>query len=268
MARNGQNGRDLIVVIPVYNEEDSIDHVIQEWFGPLEALNVDYRFLIINDGSTDGTKAKLAQLKHQFQVIDVIDKTNSGHGQSCIGGYKEAISRQARWVFQIDSDGQCDPQYFRTCWQFRQAFPVVFGQRIHRDDGFLRSLISMFNRLAVWLATGVTIPDSNVPYRLMRRDVLETAVNQFPPDFYLANILVAIILKKGLEQKMKHVPIGFRQRHGGEASVKWGKFISLGWEMFHSLRGQRHFVRQKSREIEAIASMPQSKKGVVKEVSP
>ena len=267
MARNGKNGRDLIVVIPVYNEEASIGHVIQEWYAALEALNIDYRFLIVNDGSTDGTKAQLAHLKSQFPVIEVINKSNSGHGQSCITGYKAAISRQARWVFQIDSDGQCDPQYFPTCWQFREAFPVVFGQRLQREDGFFRSLISVFNRLAVWLATGVSVPDSNVPYRLMRRDVLATAVTQFPPNFYLANILIAVILKKGLAQNIKHVPINFRQRYGGEASVKWVKFATLGWELVRSLRRHRHFVSQKSREIEATTCTPPPINDIVKEVS-
>lgn len=268
MESRSQHGRDLIVVIPIYNEEESIAYVIEEWTAVLNALDIDYRFLIVNDGSTDGTAAELNRLAQQFPTIEVIDKTNSGHGQSCIVGYRAATAQQARWVLQIDSDGQCDPRYFRACWQWRQTFPAVFGQRTSRDDGVHRAFISTFNRLAVWLATGVHVPDANVPYRLMRRDVLATAVAQFPTNFYLANIPIAVILQKGLGSKMKHVPIGFRQRSGGEASVKWGKFALLGWQLFHTLRRQRHFIDQKTREVAAIVGPhPINGKPLVKKVS-
>lgn len=268
MTRNQENGRDLIVVIPVYNEEASIWQVVQEWHAALAKLHINFGLLIINDGSTDGTRTELAKLTEQYATIDVIEKANSGHGQSCITGYREAIACRAKWVFQIDSDGQCDPRYFPACWQLREQFPAIFGQRVHRNDGIFRVLISAINRLAVWLATGVYVPDSNVPYRLMRWDVLETAVHNFPADFYLANILLAVILQKGLGNRMKHLPIGFRQRNGGEASVRWGRFVTLGWQLFRALQQQRYHIQQKARQLTAVSRTPHRLTRVFRRVSP
>ena len=58
----------------------------------------------------------------------------------------KAIAVPRRWacayVFQIDSDGQCDPRYFASLWRLREQFTVVYGVRTTRDDGLARVLIS------------------------------------------------------------------------------------------------------------------------------
>lgn len=241
---------DLIVVIPVYNEAGAIGAVVQEWCATLDQQQLAYRLLLINDGSTDDSAQRIRELQTRFANVVYLEQSNRGHGQTCIDGYRYALQHGAQWVFQIDSDGQCDPQYFGAFWQHKAA-PVVLGQRVRREDGIARVVISLFTRLAVLAATGVPVRDANVPYRLMRGDVVALAVKQFPADFYLANILVAVILQKGLQGRLQYLPIGFRKRVAGQPSVRWARFATLGWQLFRSLLKYRGFVHERANEIRA-----------------
>src|SRR5262245_517729 len=119
--------------MPVYNEQESIRQVVHEWVDSLDRVVENYKLLILDEGSKDKTSQALNRIAGEFSSVEVIHKENSGHGQTCIQGYREAVARGAEWVFQIDSDGQCDPRYFAILWNLRNVHPVVFGRRISRD---------------------------------------------------------------------------------------------------------------------------------------
>ena len=93
-------------------------------------------------------------------------------------------------------------------WAQRHRYASVFGKRIDRDDGLARKVISWFCRAATHIATGVPVRDPNVPYRLMRADVLP-AIGDFPQAFGLANILVSVVLQKGLGPRWAFTPSAF-----------------------------------------------------------
>ncbi|HEU5124830.1 MAG TPA: glycosyltransferase, partial [Verrucomicrobiae bacterium] len=107
----------LWVVMPVYNEATAIAEVINEWVTVLRTTASSFAFLVINDGSTDGTQTILENLS--WSELLVIHRPNSGHGSSCLFGYRKAVEQGATWIFQIDSDGQCDPRFFEAFWRWR-----------------------------------------------------------------------------------------------------------------------------------------------------
>lgn len=255
-------GERLYVVMPVYNEQASVGTVVREWSRCLREVAPDHRILVLNDGSKDKTGDVLAELAREIEGVEVIQKPNSGHGRTCVQGYGEAIARGAGWVFQIDSDGQCDPRYFADVWAMRRDKLAAFGQRVDRDDGLARKLISIFCRVATHIASGVPVRDPNVPYRLIRADVLRETIRDFPAAFGLSNILVAVIVQKGLGSWMGFVPIGFRDRTGGEPSVKWMKFVSEGWKLYSALGRQRRHVAARAAAIRAVASAEGSRASV------
>ncbi len=165
--------RELLVVLPVFNEQASIRKVVVEWMLELENWTDDFLFLAINDGSKDGTAAALARLKMQFgERLEVHERENRGHGQTCLEGYRLACERGFKYVLQIDSDGQCDPQYFFRFWRDRDRYDVIYGRRARRDDGLRRKVASLVLKLALLIRCGVHCEDANVPYRLMRTDKL------------------------------------------------------------------------------------------------
>jgi dolichol-phosphate mannosyltransferase len=118
---------ELMIVMPVYNEQASVQKVVHEWFNELENWTENFVFLAINDGSTDGTLRILEHLREQLGArFEILSRENRGHGQSCLQGYRIACEREIPWVLQIDSDGQCDPQYFFRFWRDRKKFDVIY----------------------------------------------------------------------------------------------------------------------------------------------
>lgn len=84
---------DLAVVMPVYNEEACIVDVVKSWRSMVSRLNIDFRIIILNDGSNDGTKETLAVFTSDNR-IEVINKENSGHGPTILFGYQKSVQLQ------------------------------------------------------------------------------------------------------------------------------------------------------------------------------
>lgn len=226
---------NLWLILPVYNEELSISYVVREWSQKINSLKIKHTICIINDGSKDNTLSILNHLANELENIVIIDKENSGHGQTCVFGYKYAIENGADWIFQIDSDGQCDTRFFEAFIEkTNNIHKNIFGNRTSRDDGFNRVLISKFVQLFTLVSTGFWIKDGNVPYRMMSARELEKVVHKIPSDFHLANILVSVLLKK--ESEIIWIPIHFNKRYAGNPSVKSFSFIKHGLKLFRQLK--------------------------------
>ncbi len=224
----------LAIVMPVYNEEESIFHVVKEWHMLTEIIN-DSRLVVLNDGSKDTTLKILLELKEKYKKLVVINKENSGHGQTCLEGYKYAIKGDYTYVFQTDSDGQTDPQEFLNIWQNKENANFIFGYRKNRAEGLPRILISLVLKVILLFLTGKCIKDANVPFRLMKCKDLEQIVSKIPRDFYLVNILLTVlILKSGNTISWK--PITFKNRIGGISSINFSGFAQKGLELIKQIK--------------------------------
>jgi dolichol-phosphate mannosyltransferase len=226
------NQIELIAVMPVYNEGANITSVVTEWLNAFRHERIKDRLITVNDGSTDNTLSILQHLQAQSgDRLLVLDKPNSGHGRSCRVGYETALQSGAPWVFQIDSDGQCDPAFFRDFWAERKEADCVFGRRISRGDGAVRRLIQAATRLLTMIATGRDLKDANVPYRLIKREALHKALQRVPSDFDMQNVALTFALKRDPSLRWAYVPIRFRARQGGINSINLSKIIKMGWQM-------------------------------------
>ncbi|MES2478268.1 MAG: glycosyltransferase family 2 protein [Bacteroidota bacterium] len=224
----------LWVVMPVYNEEEAVGGVIDEWHKVLISSELNFTFCILNDGSKDKTLSILQDCASKYEQIKIINKPNSGHGQTCVMGYQLGLEAGADWIFQIDSDGQCDPAYFKNLIAESSLHKAIYGQRVTRDDGTKRIVISKFVLLFTLIATGQWINDGNVPYRLIHANLMKNIAYKVPADFHLANILVSVLCNK--QEKIKWIPIHFRDRSGGSPSVKTFSFVKHGFKLFKQLR--------------------------------
>jgi glycosyltransferase involved in cell wall biosynthesis len=227
----------LVVVIPVYNEAENIEAVVSEWSSTLGGLGITHQFLLINDGSKDGTLEVLRRMhEHSPEHLVVIDKANSGHGRTCRLGYSASVEAPGvEWILQIDSDGQCDPGYFAEFWTRRESADCVFGQRIKRDDGQLRALTSKICKVGSTVLGGRDMVDPNVPYRLMRKKTLAEAIDKIPASFDIHNVALTFILKQTPDVRWSYVPIRFRDRQGGSNSINLLNVAHLGTSMLFDL---------------------------------
>ena len=220
--------------MPVYNEEASIGHVLDVWIPVFDEHLERYTLCVLNDGSKDNTRDILDEYANRFPQLSVVHKDNSGHGQTCIYGYEIALKEGADWVFQIDSDGQCNPKHFSAVLTKSEQNPVVYGFRKTRDDGWKRYYISRVVSIFIWIATGVWVRDANVPYRFMHKSTLIHILPLVPKDFHLANILISTYQQ--YRYGIQWVNIHFDDRFGGEPSVKVSLFAKHGIVMFNQLR--------------------------------
>ncbi len=113
---------------------------------------------------------------------------------------------------------------------------MIYGHRTRRDDGWRRALASKVVRGSLLLLFGVYCIDANVPYRLMRSACLPRFVDRIARDFSLANIALAVLMRRDPTVREASVPIGFRQRAGGEPSVAMRNFGRKALELFRQLR--------------------------------
>jgi glycosyltransferase involved in cell wall biosynthesis len=224
----------LWVIMPVYNEQECIAAVVKEWLSALKDTEIDFTLCVLNDGSSDGTLRILRDLAAGQPALVVVDKPNSGHGQTCLEGYRLALAQGAEWVLHVDSDGQCDPALFPRLAGEAARHRVVYGFRRIRRDGCLRNVISRGVSLCTFVATGVWVRDANVPYRLMHATTLTDIVDRVPRDFRLANILVAVMQQK--LDGIHWVDIHFRRRSGGTSSVNGWGFLKRGIELYRQLK--------------------------------
>ncbi len=222
--------------MPVYNEQASVKKVVTEWFNEIGNWTEHFHFLIINDGSKDDTQSILERLRDKLgPQLEIIHRSNRGHGQSCLEGYRLAMERGIPYVFQLDSDGQCDPQYFFRFWRERERNDVIYGIR-KRDDGFRRIVASFILRALLLLFCRVNCVDANVPYRLMRTSTCGPVISRISADFFLCNVALAVLLRRSPNIRHGKVRIRFRERYGGEPSVPLSKFATRASELIKQLR--------------------------------
>ena len=180
----------LMIVLPVFNEQACVRKVILEWFQEIEDWTEDFVFVVINDGSTDETTKILARLKDRLgSRLEVVERTNHGHGQSCLFGYQMAIERQIPFVFQIDSDGQCDPQFFFRFWRLRHEYDVIYGHRTRRDDGWRRMLASIILKWTLLLTSGAWCSDAMCRIASCERPFLRTPCRKSVPNSHFRILL-------------------------------------------------------------------------------
>jgi glycosyltransferase involved in cell wall biosynthesis len=218
----------LYAVIPAYNESANIAELIAEWVPVMAATGPDARLLVVDDGSTDNTLELLRSLAERHNpTLEVQTKPNSGHGATLLHGYRHALEQGADFVFQTDSDRQTLPSEFGGFWEQRERADAVIGWRNRRQDGASRLVVTRVLRLVVRLTLGVKAPDSNCPFRLVRADALQAAIETIPPDHNLANVLLtARLIQDG--RRIRWIPVTFRPRQGGVNSINLRRIAGIG----------------------------------------
>ncbi len=217
----------LYIVIPAYNEEETIDTVINDWYPVVERLGGGSRLVIIDDGSRDSTYSRMKAAAGARPAFEPLTKPNGGHGATVLYGYDYAIKQGADFIFQTDSDGQTMPEEFWRFWELREEYAMIIGHRKGRQDGFSRIIVTKTLKFVLRLLFHVSITDANTPFRLMRAGVLKENIKLIPKDYNLSNVIVSVIYAKK-KLPVRYLPITFRPRQGGVNSINMKKIVKIG----------------------------------------
>lgn len=225
----------LYIIIPAYNEEETIKQVINDWYPVIERIGNESKLVIINDGSKDHTYEIIQEYAASHPYLLPLTKENSGHGATVLFGYHYAIKENADYIFQTDSDGQTLPDEFDAFWALRNEYDMIIGHRNKREDGASRWFVTKVLKFVLWVCFGVRITDANTPFRLLKKDTLAQYIDKVPENFNLSNVLISVIYMKN-ELKVKYIPITFRPRQGGVNSINLPKICKIGKQALKDFR--------------------------------
>jgi glycosyltransferase involved in cell wall biosynthesis len=162
---------ELSIVIPVYNEEENVEPLIQEINAAVRPLGKPYEIVVVDDGSRDATFSMLARLHLRDPCLRVVRlKRNFGQTAAIAAGLAHS---DGDVVVLMDGDAQNDPKDIPALLaELKKGNDLVCGWRSNRRDPFLnRRLPSMIaNHLVSW-TTQVKLHDYGCTLKAMRRDV-------------------------------------------------------------------------------------------------
>lgn len=215
----------IYLVIPAYNEQESINDLITDWYPIIDVLPEGH-IVVINDGSKDNTFDVLMGLAKDRPKLEVINKENGGHGDALLYGYQYAIDNDADWIFQTDSDGQTKADEFFGFWNEREGYDAILGNRKVRGDGAIRKFVENVLCVMIHLTFGIKVPDANCPFRLMKADKVAVYIKHLPEHYFLPNVMLTVFFKKNDCIKFKEVT--FENRKGGKNSINVTKIVFIG----------------------------------------
>jgi glycosyltransferase involved in cell wall biosynthesis len=162
---------DLSVVIPVYNEEESVPRLLQEVHAALQPTGMSYEIVLVDDGSRDATFALLESAAKTDPALTLVKfRRNFGQTAAMQAGFDHA---SGDIIATIDADLQNDPQDIPRLMQYiHQGYDMVAGWRADRKDAFInRRLPSILaNALISWI-TQVKLHDYGCTLKVMKSDV-------------------------------------------------------------------------------------------------
>lgn len=162
--------KSLSVVIPVYNEHESLHPLMQELNVVLDAIPQTAEVVFVDDGSTDGSRVILEELAEQPRVRVVQQRRNFGKGAALMAGFRHATGDA---VITMDADLQDDPAEIpRMIELLEQGTDLVAGWKATRRDPLSKRLPSKLFNAVTGRISGVKLHDQNCGLKAYRAAVV------------------------------------------------------------------------------------------------
>ncbi len=233
------------VVIPAYNEADCVEELYQEVISALEPRRETFEILFVDDGSTDGTGERLAELERRDGRVRLIRFVrNFGKSAAYSAAFRAA---QGEVVVTLDADLQDDPaEVSRLLAKLDEGNDLVVGWKMHRLENEPRKTIPsrVFNALVRW-TFGLELRDSNSGSRVMRRAVAQS-LNLYG-DMY--RFIPQLAFSKGF--RVAEEGVSHRKRRYGESKYGPRRF----WTGLLDLLTVRFITRFSQRPLHFLATM-------------
>ena len=218
--------KNLIILVPAYNEEKSIFNLIKE----IPSFpNINQKVIIINDGSTDNT---LATAKKAGAIVRS-NKKNLGLGYSFKIGLVEALKENADIVVVLDGDGQYNPKHISKLISpiLRDKADLVQGNRFLTDERYESSLIKILGNkiisifLSKILLRLAEVYDVQSSFRAFNRSLAAVLVEKIEGKYNYAQEMFIIASLYGY--KIKQIPVQCSKRRYGHSRLIRNPFIHL-----------------------------------------
>lgn len=247
-----RTGADALVILPTYNEVDSLGDVVAR----VLEIAPSARILIVDDGSPDGTGALADQLSAADERVSVLHRAGKlGLGTAYIAGFQRAIAERYHRVIEMDADGSHLPEELPRL--LAADADLVIGSRWIPGGRIVgwprhRRAISRTGTVVARLALRSRLRDITSGYRVFRVDALRGLdLDRITSRGYGFQVELAWTLER-TGHRLAEVPITFVERASGRSKmtigIVWEALIGvLGWGLALRIRSRRERRLRRSR---------------------
>lgn len=218
----------LSIIIPAYNEEKTIERIVQKVLTAPIPESLIKEIIIVNDGSTDNTLLILKQCANH-PSIKVFSKSNGGKASALKHGLKEA---RGDIILIQDADLEYDPMHYPHLVApiLNGTSHVVYGSRFLGKIDDMHWVNRAANKVSNWtmlVMWGTKITDINTCYKVFTKEAL-AGIDIKSQNFAFETEITTKFLKKGL--KVLEVPIAYQARSRQEGKkIKWSTALEMYW---------------------------------------
>jgi len=212
---------DLSIVVPAYNEEQSIKQLCHQIKNVLDNLEESSEIIIVDDGSLDGTLLVLKKLKEEMKELKIITlRSNFGQTAALSAGFDNA---DGNIIITLDADMQNDPNDMpKLIEKIHEGYDVVSGWRKNRQDKFIsRKLPSFLANKLISSITGVRLHDYGCTLKAYKKEIIK--------DIQLYGQMHRFIpaLAKWVGGKITEIPVNHYPRKFGKSKYGIGRTIRV-----------------------------------------
>lgn len=217
--------KKVSVVIPVYNEQESLPELIRRTDAACALLHRDYEILLVDDGSSDNSARMLcdAAEKPGSHVVAVLLNRNYGQHSAIMAGFSHATGDL---IITLDADLQNPPEEIpRLVEKADEGYDVVGTVRQNRQDTLFRKTASkMINRL-IQRTTGKAMGDYGCMLRAYRRHIVDAMLNCHERSTFIP-ILANTFARRAIE-----IPVHHAEREFGDSKYSFMRLINLMYDL-------------------------------------
>ena len=222
------------IVVPVFNEEDNVEPLVEQIQGVMISLNVAWELWLIDDGSTDASLARIRNVCADDAHVGFLSfRHNRGQSAAFGAGFQASTGDV---IVTLDADLQNDPADIPAMLEmYRQGFDMVTGWRVSRQDNQARRFASRVGNAVRNFLTHETVHDTGCSLKVMRASM----ARRLPMFRGMHRFLPTLMKMYGA--RVAEMPVHHRPRHSGVS--KYGTF-SRGWAASQDLLAVNWMLRR------------------------
>ncbi|GAB7194557.1 undecaprenyl-phosphate 4-deoxy-4-formamido-L-arabinose transferase [Dickeya oryzae] len=213
------------VVIPVFNEQESLPELIRRTTTACEQLSQDYEILLVDDGSSDNSAALLTEAAQApgSHVVAVILNRNYGQHSAIMAGFSHV---SGDLIITLDADLQNPPEEIpRLVSTAEQGYDVVGTIRENRQDSWFRKTASRMINHLIQRTTGKAMNDYGCMLRAYRRHIIDAMLHCHERSTFIP-ILANTFARRTTEILVRH-----SEREFGDSKYSFMKLINLMYDL-------------------------------------